>query len=90
MSTLFPDTDPKMEALHIRLWREASPTRKMQILAQLNDSVRLLALAGLRSRYLQADENELRYRLAILLLGEELGSHARLLERTLNESEMFP
>jgi hypothetical protein len=84
MSALFPDTDPKMEALQIQLWREASPTRKMQMLAQLNDSVRLLALAGLRSRYPQADENELRYRLAVLLLGEELarkafgeGSHAQ-------------
>jgi len=76
MSTLFPDTDPKMEALQIRLWREASPARKMQMLAQLNDSVRLLALAGLRSRYPQADENELRYRLAVLLLGEELARKA--------------
>jgi len=72
MSTLFPDTDPKMEALQIRLWREVSPTRKMQMLAQLNGSVRLLALAGLRSRYPQADENELRYRLAVLFLGEGL------------------
>ena len=72
MNTLFPDTDPKMEALQIRLWREASPTRKMQMLTQLNEAARLLALAGLRSRYPQADENELRYRLAVLLLGEEL------------------
>jgi hypothetical protein len=29
MSTLFADTHPKMEALQIQLWREASPTRKI-------------------------------------------------------------
>jgi predicted component of type VI protein secretion system len=72
MSALFPDTHPKMEALQIRLWRAASPTRKMQMLAQLNQSARLLALAGLRSQYPQADEAELRRRLAGLLLGEEI------------------
>jgi predicted component of type VI protein secretion system len=74
MSALFPDTHPKMEALQIALWRSASPTRKMQMLAQLNQSARLLALAGLRSQYPQADEPELRRRLASLLLGEAIAS----------------
>jgi predicted component of type VI protein secretion system len=72
MSALFPDTHPKMEALQIELWRQASPTRKMEMLAQLNASARLLALAGLRSQYPQSSEAELRRRLADLLLGEEL------------------
>jgi predicted component of type VI protein secretion system len=72
MSTLFPDTHPKMEALQIELWRSASPTRKMHMLAQLNQSARLLALAGLRSQYPQSSETELRRRLVGLLLGEEV------------------
>ncbi len=72
MSALFPDTHPKMEALQIQLWRQASPTRKMQMLAQLNASARLLAMTGLRLQYPQASEAELRRRLAGLLLGEEL------------------
>lgn len=71
MSALFPDTHPKIEALQIELWRQASPTRKMQMLAQLNAAARTLALAGLRARYPQANESELRRRLAGLLLGEE-------------------
>ena len=74
MSVLSSDTHPKMEALQIQLWRQASPTRKMQMLAQLNHAARTLALAGLRSRYPQASEVELRRRLAGLLLGEELAS----------------
>ncbi len=72
MPTLSSDTHPKMEALQIRLWREASPTRKMQALAQLNASAKILALTGLRSRFPQASEAELRYKLACLLLGDEL------------------
>ncbi len=61
-----------MEALQIQLWRQASPTRKMHMLAQVYASVRILALAGLRSRHPQDSEAELRRRLADLLLGEEL------------------
>jgi hypothetical protein len=76
MSVLFSDTHPKMEALQIQLWRQASPTRKMYMLAQLNASAQTLALVGLRSRYPQASETELRRRLADLLLGEELASKA--------------
>lgn len=72
MSVLFPDTHPKMEALQIQLWRQASPTRKMNMLAQLNKSAQILALAGLRIQYPDASEAELRRRLADLLLGEEL------------------
>jgi len=73
-SALSSDTSPKMEALQIQLWRQASPTRKMQMPAQLNASARALALAGLRSRYPQAGETEMRRRLADSLLGEDLAS----------------
>jgi hypothetical protein len=72
MTALYSDTHPKMEALQIQLWRQASPTRKMNMLAQLNASARLLALTGLRSRFPNASEAELRFKMAILLLGEEL------------------
>ena len=72
MTALFPDTHPKMEALQIQLLRQASPTRKMNMLAQLNASAHLLALTGLRSQYPDASEAELRFKLADLLLGEEL------------------
>jgi hypothetical protein len=72
MSALYSDTHPKMEALQIQLWRQASPTRKMHMLAQLNASAQILALEGLRLKYPQDSEAELRRRLADLLLGKEL------------------
>jgi hypothetical protein len=61
-----------MEALQVELLRQASPTRKMNMLAQLNAAARLLVLTGLRAQYPQATEAELHRRLADLLLGEEL------------------
>ena len=61
-----------MEALQVQLWRQANPTRKMQMLAQLNAAAQMLALMGLRSRYPRASKAELRRMLADLLLGEEL------------------
>ena len=72
MGTLSSDTHPQMEALQIQLLRQATPTRKMKMLAQLNASARTLALMGLRSRFPQASPAELRRRLADLLLGEKL------------------
>jgi hypothetical protein len=72
MSAFYSDANPKMEALQVRLLREAPAWRKLEMLAQLNASARLLALSGLRQRYPQALESELQRRMANLLLGEEL------------------
>jgi hypothetical protein len=72
MTTLYDDTHLQMEALQIRLWRQASPTQKMNMVAQLNAAARTLALTGLRAQYPQASEAELRRKLATLMLGEEL------------------
>lgn len=72
MTALYSDTHPKMEALQIQLWRQASPTRKMNMLAQLNASARMLAMTGLRSQYPQFSDVELHRKLADILLGEEL------------------
>ena len=66
------DTHPDMDALQVRLLRQVPAWRKMEMLAQLNALAHILALSGLRQRYPEANEDELRRRLASLLLGEEL------------------
>ena len=76
MSSLFSDTCPEAEAVLIRLLRHAPPWRKLEMVDQLNQSVKLLALTGLRQRFPQDDEKHLRRRLADLLLGEELAIRA--------------
>jgi hypothetical protein len=72
MSALFPDTHPKAEAVLIRLLREAPSWRKLEIVDQLNQSVKLLTLTGLRQNYPNENETQIMRRLAGLLLGEEL------------------
>ncbi len=68
------DTDPEAEAVQLRLLRAAPAWRKLALWAELNAAARALALSGLRGRYPQASEAELRRRLADLLLGPELAA----------------
>lgn len=61
-----------MEALQIKLLRDAPGWRKIEMLVSLNASAHELSLAGLRRRYPCACEGELRRSLADILLGEDL------------------
>jgi hypothetical protein len=72
MSAYYSDTHPNMEALQIRLLRETPSWKKMKMMVDLNESAQKLALAGLRTRHPEANEKELRRRLADLLLGEDM------------------
>ena len=72
MTALFSDTAHEAEAVLIRLLRQAPPWRKLEMVDELNQSVKLLALAGLRQRFPQEDDERIRRRLADLLLGEEM------------------
>ena len=68
------DTTPEAEQALLELLRQTPPWRKLALMGELNAAVRLLAEQGLRQRYPQADEAEIRRRLAGLLLGEELAT----------------
>jgi hypothetical protein len=72
MAELYSDTHVAVEELQIKLLRQIPVWRKMEMLAELNASARMLALSGLRQRYPKANEAELRRLLASLLYGEEL------------------
>jgi len=76
MSTLFPDTRPEAERVQIALLRQAPSWRKLDMVGQLNQTVRTLALSGLRQRHPQATPQQLRRRLADLLLGPALAALA--------------
>ena len=71
MSTL-SDTHPEIAALQRRLLRQASPARKLAMLGQMNQTVKTLALSGLKSRYPTDFADMLKRRLADLVLGPML------------------
>ncbi len=70
------DTRPDIEQLQIKLMRQAPAWRKLQLLGELNRTVKELAASGLRRRYPQAVEPEIRRRLADLILGSEMAKRA--------------
>ena len=72
MVEILSDTRPEVTEIQMDLLRKASPARRLALLGQMNQTVKVLALAGLRSNYPDETSEQLRRRLADLLLGPEL------------------
>ena len=72
MRTQSQDTSAEAERVLIELLRAAPPWRKWQMIESSNRSVRQLAMAGLRLRHPNADEDELWRRMVDQSLGREL------------------
>ncbi len=72
MSVLSSDTHPKMEALQIELIRRMPAWKKLAVVEGLNETVRTLAVSGIRERHPNATPQEVQRMLADLILGAEL------------------
>ncbi len=72
MTTQSSDTSPEAEAVQFRIWAEMPGWRKLELVGEMNRMVRELMLAGLRERYPNASEEEIKRRLMDLTLGPEL------------------
>jgi len=68
----YSDTRPEVEEIVLDLLRKASPARKLALVGEMNETVKILALSGLKSRFPDDSPEVLRRRLADLLLGLEL------------------
>ncbi|MFN8486842.1 MAG: hypothetical protein U0350_04565 [Caldilineaceae bacterium] len=66
------DTSPAAEAVLFQLYREAPVWKKWRTVCSLNETVRALAMSGLRRRYPKATSTQLRRLLADIMLGPEL------------------
>lgn len=71
---LFEDTTPAAEAKLMELLRLRTPAESVQMVDQLNAGVRTAAMSGLRLSFPDADEKELKRRLADLILGPDLAA----------------
>ena len=72
MTALFSDTHPKMEALQIQLVRRMPAWKKITIVDDLNETVKTLAISGIKQRQPAATPEQVRRMLADLVLGAEL------------------
>ncbi len=71
---ILTDTQPEAKQMLLELLRQMPPWRKLAQVGQMNATVRLLAVQGLRQRHPQANEVEIQRRLADILLGKEMAA----------------
>jgi len=74
MAVLSADTSPDIENIQIERLRQMPPWRKLALVCEMNQTVRALALAGLRQRHPHDTPAQRQRRLADLLLGPELAA----------------
>lgn len=66
------DTSPEAERVLVEGYRRMTPTQKLQRVDSLNQALRTLAAARIRSQYGDVSPEEMRMRLGALRLGREL------------------
>jgi hypothetical protein len=74
MATHLTDTSVEIEKMQIERLRAMPPWRKLALVGQMSQSVRALALSGLRQRHPNDTLAQRRRRLADLILGPELAA----------------
>jgi len=72
MGVLSSDTHPKMEALQIQIIRRMPGWKKISIVNDLNETIKSLAVSGIKQRHPKATPEQIHRMLADLMLGEEL------------------
>jgi hypothetical protein len=72
MTRIASDTDPIIENLQIELIRSMPPWKKFAIWNDLNKTVRLFALSGIKDRFPEAPPEQLKRLLAERILGPEI------------------
>lgn len=72
MSVLYSDTHPKIEQMQIELIRRMPPWKKFAIVDDLNETVKTLAISGIKQHHPNATPEQIHRILAELMLGVEL------------------
>ncbi|HET9741777.1 MAG TPA: hypothetical protein VFQ00_03415 [Terriglobales bacterium] len=68
------DTSPEAAAVQTEIFRRMNPSQRLRMAIEMSDSMRNLALAGLRSRRPELNEQELSRELLRVMYGFELKS----------------
>jgi hypothetical protein len=71
---MLTDTHPDAERVQIQILRAMPSWKKFELINDMIVTSRKLVLAGLHDRFPEAGEEELRRRLATVLLGPELAA----------------
>ncbi len=66
------DTSPRVAELHNQLYREMGPAGRARIAAELSDMLRDLAVAGVRYRHPDYDEEQVLAEVLTVFYGPEM------------------
>jgi hypothetical protein len=72
MTALYSDTRPEIEQIQIEIIRRMPAWKKFAIVDDLNETVRALAISGIKQRHPEATPAQIQRLLADLMLGAEL------------------
>ena len=67
-----PDTTPDAEAMQLELYRRMTPGRRVMIAYEMSMMARRITLSGIRSRHPEYTDDEAKYALFRILVGDEL------------------
>ena len=70
------DTSREAERAQLKKWRAMSPGQRLSLAVSMSQSVRAMALAGVRQRYPDASAREQLLRLAVTIHGRDLATAA--------------
>lgn len=66
------DTTPAARSVLTRLYQAAGPEKRLQMALQMSEECRRITVSGIRTRTPEATEDQVRWEVARLYLGEEL------------------
>jgi hypothetical protein len=66
------DTSSRVAAAQTRLYRQAGPTERARIAADLSDTLRELAIAGIRSRHPEYGDDEVQAEALVVFYGRNV------------------
>ena len=69
---LYSDTHLHIEALQIKIVRSMPAWKKLSVVDELNEMVKMMAMSGLKERHPEATPQQIHRLLAELMLGPEL------------------
>jgi hypothetical protein len=71
LETIPADTTPEAYGVHLNIYRQMAPSRRLELALQMSDSLRRVVAAGVRSRHPEYSEEQVRLAVARLWLGED-------------------
>jgi hypothetical protein len=66
------DTTPEAWRVQVEIYRRMSPSKRLELALRMSDAMREVVASGVRARHPEYSEQQIKYAVNRLLLGDEL------------------